>query len=162
MELTRKTSLETQEEIKDTLNWKLEQLKTKNLPVESGMADYVAFGVQNIDQDVEQLENYVKQLQEAIKAKKAHKTKVLEDVAEWLQEQGLDKLNGVMCSSITIAKAKEAKEEKKVFEVFEHDLTQEEIEQAILESGNGEYIKKETTKITPATKAKIKVNSRRK
>lgn len=162
MELVKRTSLETSESVADTLNWKLEQIKEKNLPIESGLADYIAFGTQNIDADIEQLSNYKQQLDAEIKKMKANKTKVLEDVATWLQGQGIDKLKGVSCSSITITDAKEAKEEEVSKIIFETDLTQHQIEEMIVNVGKGEHKMINETKITPATNAKIKVNSKRK
>ena len=165
MELVKRTSLETSESVADTLNWKLEQIKEKNLPIESGLADYIAFGTQNIDADIEQLSNYKAQLDAEIKKKKAHKAKVLEEVATWLQGQGIDKLKGVSCSSITITAAKEATEAKKIKEVnyfYEgYQYTQESLISRLLIEEKISEINIMETKITPATKAKIRVNSKR-
>ena len=161
MNLIKRTSLETSESVAETLNWKLEQIQEKNLPIESGLADYIAFGTQNIDLDIEQLSNYKAQLDAEIKKKKAHKVKVLEEVASWLQEQGIDKLKGVSCSSITITAAKEAKEETKSKIIFETELTQQQIEEMIVGAGKGEHKLIDEIKLTAATKAKIRVNSKR-
>lgn len=163
MELAKRTSLEKVDTtIKETLDWKLEQLKSKNLPVESGLADYIAFGVENIDNDISQIDNYIKQLQAEKKAKATHKTKVLEEVAEWLQGQGLAKINGVIVSSITINKGLEATETKSTNKVFENYLSEEETHQLLIDTGNGCLRDVETIETTKATQDKIKINKKRK
>ena len=163
MELVKRTSLEKVDTtIKETLNWKLEQLKSKNLPVESGLADYIAFGVENIDNDISQIDNYIKQLQAEKKAKTTHKAKVLEEVAYWLPGQGLAKINGVVVSSITITKGLEATETKSTNKVFENYLSEEETHQLLIDTGNGCLRDVETVETTKATQDKIKINKKRK
>ena len=59
MLIEKGTSLEIiDNDAKQTLEWKLKQLQDKNLPIESGLADYIEFGMSNIKSKIEQLTNY--------------------------------------------------------------------------------------------------------
>ena len=163
MIIEKGTSLEILDnDVKQTLDWKLKQLQDKSLPTESGLADYIEFGMSNIKLKIEQLSNYKNSIIAEIDKLKKFELSTSEKIAEWIISQGIDKLKGIQCSSITINKGCEAKEEKiKKFE-FETDLTQKEIEEFLVNNGKGKYIEVEMTKITPATKDKIKINSKRK
>jgi len=112
MLIKKETSLEIQsQDTKETLNWKLEQLTNNNLPVEQGMADYIYFGVSNIDAKIKQLKAYKDEILKEVKNLETYKSTVSEEIAEWIQGQGIDKLNGLECSSITINKGSEEIEE---------------------------------------------------
>lgn len=162
MIIRKESSLEIQSQnTKETLNWKLEQLESKNLPVESGLADYIYFGVSNIDKKIEQLKNYKDAIIEEMNNLKAYKESVSVDCAEWIQSQGIEKLNGLECSSITINKGSEAKEEKIIKKVFVTNKTELEIQEFLVKNGLGEFIEKEETKITLASKDKIRINKKR-
>lgn len=114
MQLAKKTSLQqVGTDIKETLDWKLKQLKDKNLPIEEGLADYIYLGMNGIDSDIEQLDNYMKVLKDKQAELKANKQATSEKVADWLLDAGLDKINGISVSSITINKATESKESSK-------------------------------------------------
>jgi len=172
MELIKKqTSLEKiDQSIKETLDWKSKQLQDGNLPVESGLADYIAFGVSNIDDEVKQLTEYKKMIDSKIKALKEHKTLVQEECAEWFNENGIDKLKGISCSSITINKGKE--ETTKDIELVAYKYTDkkgndcfgnlDELLMALLDDGVIEELVAKDTAIVPATKDKIKINAKRK
>lgn len=110
MQITNiETALEKKEQsIHEILNWKVEQLKESKSLVESGLADYIAHGVKNIDNRVTELNNYKKLISEEINQLKDNKEHISKECALWLQEQGIDKLKGIECSSITISKGKEA------------------------------------------------------
>jgi len=173
MDLIKKTSLQSvDQETKDTLNWKLEQLKAKDLPIESGLADYIAFGMEGIENDIAQLTNYKALIESQIKQAKANQAKVKIECAEWLEGQGLDKLNGLNVSSITITKAKDASVSGKDIECYLYCSNGEEfdiktadaelIESLLLASGDIESgIIYESTAIN-AKPAQIKVNKKRK
>ena len=163
MLIKKETSLEIQsQDTKETLNWKLEQLTNNNLPVEQGMADYIYFGVSNIDAKIKQLKAYKDEILKEIKNLEAYKSTVSEEIAEWIQEQGIDKLNGLEVSSITINKGSEEKEETSESVKFVLDVDNERMEKFLVENGLAHYEKVTTTKVTLATKDKIRINSKRK
>lgn len=163
MIIEKGTSLEVVEnDTKQTLDWKLKQLQDKNLPIESGLADYIEFGMSNIKAKIEQLTNYKDSIIEEINNLKKFELSTSENIADWITKQGIEKLKGIQCSSITINKGSEAKEEKIKKLEFRTKLSQLDIEDFLIKNGLGEYVEVETIKITPQTKDKIKINSKRK
>lgn len=169
--INKHTSLESQDQsVKDTLDYKVKDFESRGVPVESGLADYISFGVSNIDTDLEKLSNYKKMIESQIKQLKEHKSKVQEECAEWLNNIGIKKLNGIACSSVTITKGKEATTEKTEVEteIFTMDGFQytslKDLTDKLVEVGIGVYaLEKETTiKEVEATKDKVKINSKRK
>ena len=163
MLIKKETSLEIQsQDTKETLNWKLEQLTNNNLPVEQGMADYIYFGVSNIDAKIKQLKDYKDEILKEVKNLEEYKSTVSEEIAEWIQEQGIDKLNGLECSSITINKGSEKKEETSESVKFVLDIDNDRMEKFLVENGLAHYEKVTTTKVTLATKDKIRINTKRK
>lgn len=164
MNLVKKTSLQNVEaNVKETLDWKLIQIKEKNLPVESSLADYIAFGMEGIENDIEQLSNYKTLIETQIKQAKENQSKVKIECAEWLANQGLDKLNGLNVSSITITKAVEEKNEKVVVKGFKDIFdSEEDLQKYLIEQGVGSFCISEVPKLTPAKPAQIKVNKKRK
>lgn len=166
MIIKKEISLEIQsQDTKETLNWKLEQLESKNLPVESGLADYIYFGVSNIDKKIEQLKNYKDAIIEEINSLAKYKASVVEDCAEWIQSQGIEKLNGLECSSITINKGSDKEEKIKVIETnyyYQGFLFTKDSLIAELLKSNVIFENLITEKITvPATKDKIRINKKR-
>ena len=163
MIIEKGTSLEIVEnDTKQTLDWKLKQLQDKNLPIESGLADYIEFGMSNIKSKIEQLTNYKDSIIEEINNLKKFELSTSENIADWITKQGIEKLKGIQCSSITINKGSQAKEEKIKKLEFRTKLSQLNIEDFLIKNGLGEYVEVETIKITPQTKDKIKINSKRK
>ncbi len=163
MIIEKGTSLEIVEnDTKQTLDWKLKQLQDKNLPIESGLADYIEFGMSNIKSKIEQLTNYKDSIIEEINNLKKFELSTSENIADWITKQGIEKLKGIQCSSITINKGSQAKEEKIKKLEFRTKLSQLDIEDFLIKNGLGEYVEVETIKITPQTKDKIKINSKRK
>ena len=162
MIIEKGTSLEIVEnDTKQTLDWKLKQLQDKNLPIESGLADYIEFGMSNIKSKIEQLTNYKDSIIEEINNLKKFELSTSENIADWITKQGIEKLKGIQCSSITINKGSQAKEEKIKKLEFRTKLSQLDIEDFLIKNGLGEYVEVETIKITPQTKDKIKINSKR-
>lgn len=163
MIIEKGTSLEIVEnDTKQTLDWKLKQLQDKNLPIESGLADYIEFGMSNIRSKIEQLTNYKDSIIEEINNLKKFELSTSENIADWITKQGIEKLKGIQCSSITINKGSQVKEEKIKKLEFRTKLSQLDIEDFLIKNGLGEYVEVETIKITPQTKDKIKINSKRK
>ena len=163
MIIKKETSLEIQsQDTKETLNWKLEQLTNNNLPVEQGMADYIYFGVSNIDAKIKQLKAYKDEILKEVKNLEAYKSTVSEEIAEWIREQGIDKLNGLECSSITINKGSEEIEEAVETVKFVLDVSEREMQDYLVANSYAHWEKVTTTKVTLATKDKIRINSKRK
>lgn len=66
--------------------------------------DYMALALDNIDNKVIDAKNAIKAIQEVIKHEEARKEHIKEQCAEWLEDTGLDKLEGMIVSSVTINK----------------------------------------------------------
>ena len=163
MIIKKETSLEIQsQDTKETLNWKLEQLTNNNLPIEQGMADYIYFGVSNIDAKIKQLKAYKDEILKEVKNLETYKSSVSEEIAEWIQSQGIDKLNGLEVSSITINKGSEEIEETIETVKFVLDVDNDRMEKYLVENSLAHYEKIATTKVTLASKDKIRINSKRK
>ena len=96
MIIEKGTSLEIVEnDTKQTLDWKLKQLQDKNLPIESGLADYIEFGMSNIKSKIEQLTNYKDSIIEEINNLKKFELSTSENIADWITKQGIEKLKGI-------------------------------------------------------------------
>ena len=136
------------EEIISLLDAKIEEFKEKNLPVEESLTDYIALGFTNIDEEIEKLKNYKKMLDEKIKELTIKKQEISEEVANYLENNlGVDKLKGVIVSSITIKPERE-----KITKKFVLDVDKE----ALIELGVAHY--EETKTISPK---QIKINKRK-
>ena len=163
MLIKKETSLEIQsQDTKETLNWKLEQLTNNNLPAEQGMADYIYFGVSNIDAKIKQLKAYKDEILKEVKNLESYKSTVSEEIAEWIQSQGVDRLEGLEVSSITINQGNKEEEETSESVKFVLDISNETMEEHLVSVGYAHYEKVLTTKVTLATKDKIRINTKRK
>jgi dihydroneopterin aldolase len=163
MTLTKKTSLQTiGTDIKETMEWKLKQLESKNLPVEQGLADYIYLGMSGIDNEIEQLLNYQITIDDKINELKANKQATSEKLAEWIELQGLDKLNGISVSSITINKGKESVTTVKKIEELKLNKSLEDCHKFLIENGLAELVEKEKESVSKATNTTIKINKKRK
>jgi len=150
-----KTKLEVvpREEIPAILDAKIEEYKEKNLPIEQGLADYIAKGMQNIDDEIEKLKNYKKLIDEQIKEFQVRKSEISEEIANYLENNlGVDKLKGLEVSSITIKPESESKRKKLVY-----DIDKKILEKKLVELGFAHY--EEEIKIAPK---QVKINKRRK
>jgi len=155
------TSLETTKEVGECLSWKLENIKADNLPIDSGLADYIAFGVSNLDSQLLQLK--------AVKAEITHREKDLkmqiEDIktsgATFLLENGIDKLTGVICSSVTVTKAKEETVTTKEVKEIVLNISQAEVEELLIGLGKAELVTKTVEKTSNAIPAKLRINKRK-
>jgi len=141
------------DEINSLLESKIKEYEEKNLPVEQSLADYIATGMQNIDDEIERLKNYKKMIDEKIKEYQLRKFEISEKVAEYLENVlGVDKLNGLAVSSITIKPKSESKRKKLVY-----DIDKKILEEKLVALGFAHY--EEEVKINPK---QIKINKRRK
>ena len=153
MELIKPTSLETTPNVKETLEWKINSLIEQDKNVSNGLADYFGIGLSNLDAQLAQLDEVAKEINSRKKALKAQITAIKEDGAHFLESQGIDKLEGVLTSSVTINKGK-PEGTKTVFKLLVDKKTSESF---LVDSGLAVY---ETIE-TPATKDTLRVNKRK-
>ena len=153
-DITQKsTSLSKTKNVTENLKWKLERLQEDNLPVQTGLADYIALTIDELDMQTNQIKMLIKEAQSRKKELEEQKQEVATGSAEFLKSMGIDKLEGNIVSSVTIQKGKEAA----VKEKFTRDCTIQEMEACLLNAGLGHL---ESIGV-PAAKDKIKINKRR-
>lgn len=76
----------------------------------TGTADYIAMAIDNIDAGVSRIDSAIKELQNIKKDMKCQQEIVKTGAAEWLESNGVDKLQGDLVSSVTVSKKKETVE----------------------------------------------------
>jgi hypothetical protein len=153
MELIKATSLETTPNVIETLEWKINSLIEQDKNVSNGLADYFGIGLGNIDAQLAQLDELSKEISDRKKALKAQITTIKEEGAHFLEMQGIDKLDGVLTSSVTITKGKPESTKTK----FKLLVDKKESEEFLVNSGLAVY---EVVDV-PATKDTIRVNKRK-
>lgn len=65
------------------------------------VVDYVAFAVDNLDSNIQQAKEAIEELKDYIKTQTSIKEEISMGTAQWLQNEGIDKLEGMRVSSIT-------------------------------------------------------------
>lgn len=75
-----------------------------------GVADYVGFVIDSLDDRTKKIDEAIKELQEAKKAINSQTELIKIGVSEWLTENGIDKLQGDVISSISTFNKKESYE----------------------------------------------------
>jgi len=91
------------QEIGKAIDMKIDELNEKNMPIEQGLCDYIALSLENIDNEVKTLKKYKEELDLLIKTKFEHKKEAMREIAKKLKDDlGLDKLQGMSVSSITV------------------------------------------------------------
>lgn len=109
LELRKETRLESSplHEVGAVLDFKLESTNSE------GVADYIGLSIQNITDRLTR----IKEAETQIKSLKSELTEQIDIIklgsAKWLKECGIDKLNGMYVSSVSVSKAK-PKEDLKV------------------------------------------------
>ena len=141
------TAVESESSIAVILDSKLTHYRDLNMPVESCMADYIALGQGSQIDKIAQLKQYKKDIDETIKSLEELSNETQSEVFKWMKNNGLEKLKGIHCSSITIKEAGVSIRTKIV-----RDITDKEL----LEKG---YAHEEET--IADTKESIKINKRR-
>lgn len=153
LNLIKPTSLETTPNVKETLNWKINSLTEQDKNVSNGLADYLYLGVHNIEQQLEQL----KQLEDEIKERKASLndqiTAIKTDGASFLLENGIERLDGVLASSVTVTSGKPESVKSK----FKLLVPKKESEQYLVDAGLAVF---EVVEV-PATKDTLRINKRK-
>lgn len=155
------TSLEVSDNIADTLSWKIEAVKADGLPIDTSLADYIALATDNIEAQLEQLKavkGEIGQREEALKSQIEH---IKVDGATFLLENGLDRLDGVICSSVTVSEAKPSKTVTTETKEFVMNISQAELEELLIGLGKAEMKTVTKEKTTKAQPAKIRINKRK-
>jgi len=153
MELIKATSLETTIDIQETLEWKINSLIEQDKNVSNGLADYFGIGLGNLDAQLLQLDEVTKEIKSRKEAIKAQITAIKEDGAYFLESQGIDKLEGVLTSSVTITKGKSETSKVK----FKLLVDKKASEAYLVDGGLAVF---ESIEI-PATKDMLRVNKRK-
>lgn len=162
MQMTKKTSLEVSKDIKDTLDWKIKTIEAKKLPTETAIADYIALGIQNLDNKLEYIKNTKAELDKDAKTIKNQIEHIKIEGAKFLKDAGIEKLDGLICSSITLTNEKKETEEYTKKLVFTPLISQAEIEELLIGLGKAEMREVVETKTTNYIPPKLKINPRRK
>jgi len=162
MQLTKKTSLEKTDDVADTLNWKVKTITKASLPIESGLADYIAFSVDNLQNEIDYLADLKKQISDKEKDLKSQIEYIKVEGAKFLTESGIERLDGNICSSVTIIAEKEAKDTEETKKVFTPLIPNEEIEELLIGLGKAELKNITTTKTSDFIPAKLKINKQKK
>lgn len=153
--------VETSKNVQETLAWKMEALKADNLPVDTGLADYVSFAVDNLEGQARQLKAAKDEIARREKAIKDQIESIKVDGAAFLLGEGIDKLDGVICSSVSVTAAKDEKKEEIEFEEFQINIPEDELRDLLIALGKAEMVTKKKEKITKAQPAKLRINKRK-
>ena len=155
------SSLETSHDVQDTLAWKIQSLEVDGLPIDTSLADYIAFSVDNLDAQLLQLKAVKAELAQREKAIKSQIESIKTDGATFLLENGLEKLDGVICSSVSVTSAKEEKITEVEEKEFVMNISQAELEELLIGLGKAEMKSVTKEKVTKAQPAKIRINKRK-
>lgn len=160
MKLMKKTSLEVSEDVEDTLTWKLQKIEEAKLPTESGIADYIALAIQNLENEVE----YIKSIEADYKSQKAYLNSQIEVIkvqgAKFFNDAGIVKVEGVICSSITLTKGKETETTETTKKVFTPLISKAEIEELLIGLGKAEMKTITESKTSNFVPQKLTINPR--
>ena len=125
-EIQKRTSLEMAIEdgktVEEVLDWKVQEATEKGLPIEATVADYIALAIDNIDRQIEALEAYERNIKEAKALLKANRDLTKQDVYDWMQANGIDKLSGLCVSSISLKNEDVSITKKFVLDVSNDEL----------------------------------------
>lgn len=162
MKLIKKTSLEKSDSVKDTLDWKIKTLKDAGLPVESGLSDYIAQAIINLENEEKYLKDVSAQIKERREEIKSSIELIKVEGANFFKELGADKLFGsAFCSSISTVKGKESTESEHTKEVFNLLVDKKEADELLVALGKAEFKKvTEVVKIN-SIPSRLRVNKKK-
>jgi len=141
------TAIENKDDISALLDRKVTEYQEKNMPVESAIADYIFLGIQGQKDKIEQFKQYKRDLDEAIKEMQSLEKQTETEVFSWMEDNDLDKLKGIHCSSITKKEASVSVTNKIVRDITDAELLEKNLAHSV-----------ETIKDIPSS---IKINARR-
>lgn len=155
------TSLETTTDVSSCLDWKMESIRADKLPVDTGLADYISFGVDNLEAQLSQLKALKAQATKREKEIKSQIEYIKIDGASFLLENGLERLDGLICSSVTVSKEKQASVTTIEEREFVMNISQAELEELLIGLGKAEIKTVTKEKTTNSIPAKLKINKRK-
>ena len=155
------SSLETAQNVGETLSWEVESLREQNLPIDTSLADYIAFSVDNLDSQLSQLKAVKAEIAQREKDLKSQIEHIKVDGAIFLTDNGLDRLNGVICSSVTVSEGKEAKTTETEVKELVINISEAEVEELLIGIGKAEFVTKTIEKTSNAIPSKLKINRRK-
>lgn len=155
------TNLETTSDVKDTLEWKIQAIEKDNLPIDTGLADYIALSIDNLDNQLAQIKFVKSELADREKDIKAQIEAIKVDGATFLLENGLEKLGGIFCSSVSVTKEKQSEVVTTEERQLKYNIPQNEIDELLVGLGKAEYETVVVEKKTNFIPAKIRVNKRK-
>lgn len=161
MELIKKTSLESSEDVGDTLKWKVAALTDGGLSVENGLADYVALAVGNLESRLDYIKSSQKIIADEKKAIEKQIKIIKNDGATYFAGLGMDKAEGVFCSSVSVTPEKPASTITTTEKIFTPLITQSEIEELLIGLGKAEIKKVTTTKTSNYIAPALRINKRK-
>ena len=138
------------------LDNKNKEILEQGLPI-STLTDDIAFEFDAIDSEIEKLKEYKNFIDKKIKELEANKVETSVRCANWFNNYGITKLEGVAVSSITLNKASE--EVESIKKNFISILTKEQIEEHLINEGLARY--EEEIVIKPAKSSTIRINKKR-
>ncbi|MCK4500165.1 hypothetical protein KAU11_06680 [Candidatus Babeliales bacterium] len=162
MKLIKKTSLESSEDVADTLTWKLQKIEEAKLPTESGIADYIALAIQNLNKEIEYIKSIEAEYKEQSDALKEQIEAIKVQGAKFFNDAGIVKIEGVICSSITLTKGKEIETTETIKKVFTPLISKAEIEELLIGLGKAEMKTITESKTSNFVPQKLTINSRKK
>jgi len=148
IETRLETAVENNSSIEEILDAKVDYYKNNNMPVEESTSDYIALGIENQKEKIAQYKKYKKELTDAIKTLEDLEKETSSEVAEWMNKNGLQKLKGIHCSSVTFKEKATSITEKFVLDVSRDELIE-----------RGLAHKEDVIKEVPCS---VKINNRRK
>ena len=149
----KRTTLSTTDDVVNTLEYKMNSLQEQNLPLQEGLSDYIGLSLDEIEAQLLQLKAVKQEVSEREKSLKSHSKQIKEEGAKFLENYGIEKMEGNIVSSITITKGKPTSIKQK----FVTELSKKEIEELIITSGFGYYEDIEV----PETVDMLRVNKRK-
>ncbi len=131
MNIIKATSLEGTSDIKSTLDWKINQLTEDKRSISNGLADYFGIAVDNLTGQLDQLKKLESEIKERKKAISEQISLIKTDGADFLKENGIETLEGILISSVTINKGRGVTTKQK----FSLLVPKKESETFLIESG---------------------------
>lgn len=161
MKLTKPTSLESSDNIADTLTWKIKRIEDDGLPIESGLADYVALAIGSLESRIDYIKMAQAQIAAEKKAIESQIKKIKNDGAAFFQDNGIEKVEGVFCSSVSVVSERLAKETTVTGKVFTPLIAPSEIEELLIGLGKAEMKTITTTKTSNHIPAALRITKRK-
>ena len=147
------TSLAKTADAYETLKWKRDTLEAEGRLSEEALADYIALAVTEVDGQLYQLKAVKQEIADRERWLKAQKENILKGAAHFIEDQGVDRLEGNIVSSVTVTPPKAATTKKK----FVLKVTKGEMEKFLVEMDLAKYEEVEV----PETAAKVRINKRK-